>query len=502
MRSCASWSRGSGPRRRWRRPGSWSLAGSTGTCATRCTWPCWPRSSGRPCSWAGWCCWPMPWWSPPPSWPSSTGTRSRPWPSRSGTATRSTGGPGRAGGPAAIPGDRPGTGSGSTSGGRGQRHPGRRRAGDVDQPVRRLLPDHPGHRRQGVPAAGRRAGPLQEARHRHVRHPDRPRRPAGAAPGAVLLRRRRSDGGRGQGRRHPHRRGHGPDRAAGREGRPMTLDIEVAGLQLRYGAVTALVDLSFTLPGGRIYGLLGRNGSGKTSLLSVLAGFRKASEGTVLVGGQPVFENPAVTRRVCLIRETGDTGDRDDRITDALSTASHLRPGWDGDYADSLVDRFQVPRRKKLGELSLGQRSALGMTFGLASRAPVTLFDESHLGMDAPSRAAFHDEVLSDFMAHPRTIVVSTHLIDELSPLFEEVVIIDNGRLVLQDETEVLRARGADVTGPAEAGHPVLGGPTRLRERQLGRTKSAMVYGGARRAHPPQGRGAGAAHGPSPPRAC
>jgi energy-coupling factor transporter ATP-binding protein EcfA2 len=77
----------------------------------------------------------------------------------------------------------------------------------------------------------------------------------------------------------------------------MTLDIEVAGLQLRYGAVTALDDLSFTLPGGRIYGLLGRNGSGKTSLLSVLAGFRKASDGTVLVGGRPVFETPGSPAR-------------------------------------------------------------------------------------------------------------------------------------------------------------------------------------------------------------
>jgi ABC-2 type transport system ATP-binding protein len=158
----------------------------------------------------------------------------------------------------------------------------------------------------------------------------------------------------------------------------MTLDIQVAGLQLRYGALTALDDLSFTLPGGRIYGLLGRNGSGKTSLLSVLAGFRKASGGTVLIDGQPVFENPQITRQVCLIRETGDTGDRDDRVSEALYTARHLRAGWDDDYADALVERFQVPRGAKLRDLSLGQRSALGMIFGLAARAPVTLFDESH----------------------------------------------------------------------------------------------------------------------------
>ena len=164
----------------------------------------------------------------------------------------------------------------------------------------------------------------------------------------------------------------------------MTLDIEVAGLRLDYGAVTALDGLSFTLPGGRIYGLLGRNGAGKTSLLSLLAGFRRPSGGTVRIGGQPVFENPGITRRVCLIRETGDTGDRDDRVSYALWTAARLRPGWDADYADSLVDRFEIPRRKKLRELSLGQQSALGMTFGLVTRAPVTLLDESHLGMDAP----------------------------------------------------------------------------------------------------------------------
>jgi ABC-2 type transport system ATP-binding protein len=276
----------------------------------------------------------------------------------------------------------------------------------------------------------------------------------------------------------------------------MTLDVEVAGLRLRYGTVTALDDLSFSLAGGRIYGLLGRNGSGKTSLLSVLAGFRKPSEGRVLVDGRPVFENPAVTSRVCLVRETGDTGDKDERVADALATAARLRPSWDAAYADRLIDRFQLPRRKKLGELSLGQRSALGMTFGLAARAPVTLFDESHLGMDAPSRAAFSDELLADFMDHPRTIVISTHLIDELSPLFEQVLIIDHGRLVLRDETEVLRARGAEVTGPAEAVDRFVAGRTVLRERQLGRTKSAMVYGCLDEQHRRQAREAGLDLGP------
>jgi len=128
----------------------------------------------------------------------------------------------------------------------------------------------------------------------------------------------------------------------------MTLGVEVAGLRLSYGAVTALDDLSFTLAGGRIYGLLGRNGSGKTSLLSVLAGFRKASAGTVLVDGEPVFENPRSTRRVCLIRETGDTGDKDERVRDALYTATRLRP----------AGTATTPRRWSSASRSRGTRSS------------------------------------------------------------------------------------------------------------------------------------------------
>ncbi len=96
-------------------------------------------------------------------------------------------------------------------------------------------------------------------------------------------------------------------------------------------------------------------------------------------------------------------------------------------------------------------KSALGITLGLATRAPLTIFDESYLGLDAPSRYAFYDELLADYMANPRMIILSTHLIEEVAPLFEEVVIIDHGRLVLHDEADAVRARGAAVTGPAEA---------------------------------------------------
>jgi ABC-2 type transport system ATP-binding protein len=271
----------------------------------------------------------------------------------------------------------------------------------------------------------------------------------------------------------------------------MSPSIEVEHVTLRYGDVTALDDLSFRLEGGKIYGLLGRNGSGKSSLLSVLAAFRRASAGTVRIDGQPVFENPRVTRQVCLIRETPDSVDSDEPVKKAIEFAAYMRPNWDAAYARTLVERFELPLDKKIDTLSRGKRASLGIVLGLAARAPLTMFDESYLGLDAPSRYAFYDELLADFMAHPRTIVLSTHLIEEVSRLFEEVVIIDRGRLVLHEEAEALRSRGAAVTGPAEAVDRLLDGLTVIGTKELGRTKSAMVFGGLDEARRRQAQSAG-----------
>lgn len=258
----------------------------------------------------------------------------------------------------------------------------------------------------------------------------------------------------------------------------MTLDIHLRDLTLRYGRTTALDRLSLTLQGGKIYGLIGRNGSGKTSLLSVLAAFRRATGGEVLVGGENPYENERLTRQICLIRESGDVLDY--RVRRVLDFARRLRPGWDQEYADRLVDRFRLPLRKRPQQLSRGQRSALGCALGLASRAPLTMFDEAYLGMDAPSRYAFYEELITDYAAHPRTIILSTHLIEEFGSLFEEVVMIDHGTLVLHEETDALRTRGAAVTGPAELVDSFVAaatGMTVLGERRLGGTKAVTVFG-------------------------
>lgn len=256
----------------------------------------------------------------------------------------------------------------------------------------------------------------------------------------------------------------------------MTLAIEADGLTLRYGDTVAVDHLSLRLDGGKIYGLLGRNGSGKTSLLAAISAFRRATSGTVTVGGAVPFENAAVTRQICFVRDRVDAQDQD-RVRCVLQLARRLRPNWDQEYADRLIKRFDLQVNKRVGALSRGGKSALSVVLGLASRAPVTIFDEAYLGMDAPSRYAFYEELLDDYIANPRTVIVSTHLIEEVDKLFEEVMIIDRGRLVAHEETDTLRSRGVTVTGPSAAVDRFVAGHTLLGEQRLGGTKAATIYG-------------------------
>lgn len=253
--------------------------------------------------------------------------------------------------------------------------------------------------------------------------------------------------------------------------------LSIDNLTVRYGDTIAVDGLTLTLEGHGIHGLLGRNGSGKSSLLAVLAGLRKASSGSVSLDGEPVFENENATTQICLIRESGDTVEDSETLDTALRYAGEMRPYWDQDYAERLLATFKLDPKARVGGLSRGQRSALGCVLGLAARAPVTLFDEVYLGLDAPSRYAFYDALLTDYMDHPRLIVLSTHLIEEVAKLFSDIVIIHEGRVLLREDAETVQARGASLIGPEDAIARATEGMTVLATKSLGPTRSVAVYG-------------------------
>jgi ABC-2 type transport system ATP-binding protein len=254
----------------------------------------------------------------------------------------------------------------------------------------------------------------------------------------------------------------------------MTTVVEVENLSKHYGKVHAVDGVSFTLEENRIYGLLGRNGAGKTTLMSLLTAQEFATGGSVRVFGESPVENAGVLGRTAFIKES-QRYPEDFRVSHVLRSAPWFFSHWDADFADSLVRDFRLPVDRRIKKLSRGQLSAVGVIVGLASRAPLTFFDEPYLGLDAVARQLFYDRLLSDYAEHPRTIVLSTHLIDEVSNLLEHVIVIDDGRLLIDSDADELRGSATTIAGTSSAVDAFTRGRDVLHRESIGGLASATV---------------------------
>ncbi|MCT9819414.1 ABC transporter ATP-binding protein [Microbacterium sp. W1N] len=252
--------------------------------------------------------------------------------------------------------------------------------------------------------------------------------------------------------------------------------VEVSRLTKRYKDTLALNEVSLSLEENTIYGLLGRNGAGKTTLMSILTAQNFATSGTVRVFGEDPYENAHVLGRICFVRESQKYPE-DSLPSHAFRIARLFFPNWSQELADRLIAEFQLPMKTRIKKLSRGQLSAVGVIIGLASRAELTFFDEPYLGLDAVARQIFYDRLLKDYAEHPRTVILSSHLIDEVSNLIERVVVIDEGRILLDEETDVLRGRAATIVGAADAVDRFVAGREVLHRESLGRVTGVTVLG-------------------------
>ena len=238
-------------------------------------------------------------------------------------------------------------------------------------------------------------------------------------------------------------------------------------------------DVSFTLESGKIYGLIGRNGAGKTSLLSVLSSYREQSSGDVLIDGTPVFENGELMQYIKFVYQkdySSDTESYHPKLLKFIKKENQFRPDFDLAYAEELIQKFNLPANKRPHKLSKGQQSALQVVIGLSSRAKITIFDEAYVGMDAQTRDLFYKEVLRDQERHPRTIIMSTHLVSEMEYLFDEVLMIHNGELIKAGAYDEIVAQGATVTGPNEAVDTFANGKKILNTETLGGFKKITLF--------------------------
>lgn len=253
--------------------------------------------------------------------------------------------------------------------------------------------------------------------------------------------------------------------------------VEVSNLTKRYGPVTALDDVSLTIEQDSITGILGRNGAGKTVLMSILTAQEAPTSGAVRVFGENPRENAGVLSRTCFVRDNQKYPD-EFKLRHILNAGPLFYPHWDAELAERIVAEFRLPGDRVIRKMSRGQLSAVGLLIGMASRAPLTFFDEPYLGLDATARTVFYDMLLADYAEHPRTILISTHLIDEMESLLEYCVLLDRGRVLKRGPVDDLRAGGWELTGVWTELEPVLSGRNVLRVKRMGAVGMAIVEGG------------------------
>lgn len=222
--------------------------------------------------------------------------------------------------------------------------------------------------------------------------------------------------------------------------------VRARGLTKRYGSFTAVDAVDLTFEQNRIYGLLGRNGAGKTTVMQLLTGQIFPNGGDLEVFGRRPAEHADVLRNICFIAES-QRYPEDFTPAHVFKAAPWFFEHWDADFAERLIADFRLPLKRRIKKLSRGQLSAVGVIVGLASRAPLTFFDEPYLGLDAVARHIFYDRLLEDYAEHPRTVVLSTHLIDEVANLLEHVVLIDQGRILLDRDADEVRGSATTVAG-------------------------------------------------------
>ncbi|MGG7214279.1 ATP-binding cassette domain-containing protein [Clostridium nigeriense] len=225
--------------------------------------------------------------------------------------------------------------------------------------------------------------------------------------------------------------------------------IKVSNLTKEYGKHKVLDDVSLTIEENKIYGLLGRNGAGKTTLLNLMTNRIFPTEGSIKIDDEDVIENSNVLGKIYFMTEQ-DLYPEGMKIKDLFKWSKEFYESFDMDYALNLSKKFGLNTNKKFKELSTGYSSICKIIITLSSGAEVLLFDEPVLGLDANHRDIFYKELVANYIDKPKTIILSTHIIEEVSEILEKVIIIKDGKVLGDKEVESLLGEAYLVSGAAD----------------------------------------------------
>ncbi len=252
--------------------------------------------------------------------------------------------------------------------------------------------------------------------------------------------------------------------------------LEVKNVSKAFKDTKALDDVSIQIEENKIYGLLGRNGAGKTTLLNIIDNRLFPDQGSITLDGQDITENDQILRQFYLIGEKNLFPDTI-KVKDVFKWSKEFFPNFDMEYALKLSELFELPLKKKVNDLSTGYQSIFKNITALSVNTPFVFLDEPVLGLDANHRELFYKTLIQKYSENPFTCVISTHLIDEVATVLENVIIIKNGEILCQDSCENLLKQGYSISGPASLVDSYIKGRNTIGEDVLGGLKTAYVLG-------------------------
>ena len=220
--------------------------------------------------------------------------------------------------------------------------------------------------------------------------------------------------------------------------------IDLRKVTKQYGQATVLHSIDLTIDEPGIYCLLGRNGAGKTTLLKSIAGYQNITSGQIQVDGKTI-STAALDTGVSYIENFARHFNLP--VRKLLRIASEVNADYDVSFASEMMERFELDGRKKFNQLSLGMKTMVSTIVCLASNRPVILLDEPVLGFDAIMRVEFYEMLTESFQRHPRIILVSTHIIEEIAKTIHKLIIIDKGRIRFFDTLRSVEEKAFSVSG-------------------------------------------------------
>ncbi|HEY3950811.1 ABC transporter ATP-binding protein [Phenylobacterium sp.] len=220
--------------------------------------------------------------------------------------------------------------------------------------------------------------------------------------------------------------------------------IEARGLAKSYGRTVALAGVDLTVQEGRILGLIGPNGAGKSTTLQAVLGLIPYQGQLKVLGRDPWAHRDALMTEVCFIADVAVLP-RWLKVADAVDYVAGVHPRFDRAKAEAFLAKTTIKRTSRVGQLSKGMVAQLHLALVMAIDAKLLVLDEPTLGLDILYRKSFYDSLLNDYFDHSRTIVVSTHQVEEIQHILTDVVFIDKGRIVLDCSMEAFEGRYAEV---------------------------------------------------------